>query len=296
MNLSHLAIFYAVLQHQSISLGAENLHISQPAVSKQLKEFEASLHTKLFDRHAKGVRPTEAAVLLGEYARRIFALEAEAELALSELQGLKRGHLKIGASLTIGNYLLPEILARFHARYPGVEVNVELDNTVVIQRKLLEGSLDLGFTEGYVEIGELDSEVFAVDELVPVAPPGHPILASSQVTLEQLCREEFVVREHGSGTREVIERALFERGFTQHSLVSFADIEAVKRAVAAGIGIGIISGHAIATELEQGKLLRVTVSDFSLHRPLHLVTLHGKYQTRAARTLASLIRQGTDAT
>ena len=104
MNLYHLSIFLAVLGEESVSLGADRLHISQPAVSKQLKEFEGSLNTKLFDRHAKGVRPTEAGLILAEFARKIFALEAEAELAISELNGLNRGRLTIGASLTIGNY------------------------------------------------------------------------------------------------------------------------------------------------------------------------------------------------
>ncbi|MDR3707318.1 MAG: LysR family transcriptional regulator [Capsulimonadaceae bacterium] len=291
MNINHLAIFHAVLQEGSVSLGAERLHISQPAVSKQLKEFEESLNTKLFDRHPKGVRPTEAGELLGGYARRLFALEAEAELALAEMQGLQRGRLVIGASLTIGNYLLPEILSRFHVRYPGVEVNVEIGNTEVIQGKLIDGALDLGFTEGYVEIAELDAAVFGEDELVPIAAPEHSIFATRPVTLEALCREDFVLREQGSGTREVMERALAARGFTLRSVMTFGDIEACKRAVAAGIGIGIVSAHTIAMELALGKVERIEVADFAIRRPLHLLTLRGKYQTRAARALLALLRQ-----
>jgi DNA-binding transcriptional LysR family regulator len=289
MNLNHLLIFYCVLQEGSVSMGAERLHISQPAVSKQLKDFEDTLHTKLFDRHAKGVRPTEAGELLGGFARRLFAIEAEAETALAELQGLQRGRLTLGASLTIGNYLLPDILSRFHILYPGVEVNVEIANTEVVQHRLIEGSFDLGFTEGYVQNDDIESQIFDEDELVPIASPEHQIFSWSPVTLEDLCREDFVLREQGSGTREVMERALDERGFSLRPVMTFSDIEAVKRAVAAGIGIGIVSEHAISMELAIGKIARIQVLDFTIRRPLHVLTLRGKYQTRAACALLNYI-------
>lgn len=289
MNLSHLAIFYAVHQEQSVSLGAERLNISQPAVSKQLKQLELSLRTPLFDRHAKGVRPTEAGRLLADYARRIFALEAEAELAVAELHDLKRGAVTVGASLTIGNYLLPQILARFHVRYPGIQVAVQIANTEAVQRRLIDGSLDLGFTEGYVEIDEIEATVFGEDELVPIAAPEHAVFSKPSMTLEELSREEFVLREHGSGTREVIDRAMSARGIRLRSVMSFGDIEAVKRAIAAGIGIGIVSGAAIATELALGTVRRIVVSDFSLRRQLHMLSLRGKYQTKATRALIALL-------
>jgi DNA-binding transcriptional LysR family regulator len=262
MNLNHLAIFHAVLQEGSISLGAERLHISQPAVSHQLKELEENLHTKLFDRHPRGVRPTEAGVVLSDFARRIFALESSAEVALAELQGLKRGLLGIGASLTTGNYLLPMVLAQFHRSYPGVDVNVDIANTEHVQRRLLDGSLDLGLTEGYVETDELECEVIEGDELVPIAAPDHPIFNESPVTLARLCQEVFVLREYGSGTREVMERAIAAKGFKIHQAMTYGGIEAVKRAIALGTGIGYVSSLAISTELDLGLLRRIQVVDF----------------------------------
>src|SRR5580700_2167879 len=139
MNLNHLAIFHAVAETRGISLGAERLHISQPAVSKQIQELERSLGTKLFDRIPRGVRLTESGELLAGHARRLFALEAEAETALGELRGLERGRLAVGASLTIGVYLLPDVLAKFHQRYPGIELAVDIANTDEVQTRLLDG-------------------------------------------------------------------------------------------------------------------------------------------------------------
>jgi DNA-binding transcriptional LysR family regulator len=291
MNINHLAIFYAVYLEGSVSLGADRLCISQPAVSKQLREFEEQLHTRLFDRHPKGVAPTESGRQLAEYAHKIFALESEAELALSELRGLKRGKLVVGASLTIGNYLLPEKLAEFHRLYPGIEVNLEIANTEMVQKNLVEGSLDIGMTEGYAASEDFQAVVFSEDELVPIAAPDHPLALQEAVTLSRLCREDFVLREHGSGSREVIERAMAARGCEIHAVMTMSDIEAIKRAVAAGIGIGIVSVHSIALELQLGKLRRINVTDMNICRPLHLLTNKNRYQTHAARALVPLLME-----
>jgi len=170
MNLNHLAIFHAVAQEQSISAGAERLCISQPAVSKQLQEFERTLGAPLFDRLPRGVRLTEAGRLLETYAKRLFALESEAETALSELRGLEKGRLVIGASMTIGGYLLPRIVVEFNQRYPGIQVFVEIANTEDIQQRVLDSELDIGLTEGLLEHPELDASVFYEDEMVVIAP------------------------------------------------------------------------------------------------------------------------------
>jgi DNA-binding transcriptional LysR family regulator len=292
MNINHLAIFYAVYREGSISIGAERLHISQPAVSKQLKEFEASLKTVLFDRHPRGVAATQSGELLAIYAAKIFELEAEAEQALSELNGLQSGKLTIGASLTIGNYLLPQILSSFHQMHPAIEVIVTIANTEVVQRKLIDGELDVGLTEGYVETTELEMEVFGEDELVAIAPAGHQILDNLPVTLDRLCSEDFVLRELGSGTREVVERTLAEHGgFVLRAVMSLGDIEAVKRAVLNGIGLGFVSTHSITQECEMKTIERIEVKDFTIRRPLHLLLRRGKYVTNATRALLPILRQ-----
>ena len=281
MNLNHLAIFHAVAGEGNISRGAERLFISQPAVSKQLAELERHLGTRLFDRLPKGVRLTEAGTLLQAYSSRLFAVEAEAERALAEMQGLQRGRLAIGASTTIGDYLLPSILVRFYARYPGIEIVLEIANTEVIQQKLLAGTLDLGLTEGFVEAEELEATVFLEDALVVIAAPDHPLVNQCPVTLERLCWEPFVLRELGSGTRAVVERVLNERGFVRHTALSLGSTEAVKRAVAAGAGVAIVSRLSIANEEEKGHLVVIPISDLAIRRPLHRLQVRGRYEGQA---------------
>ena len=289
MNYNHLMIFLAVAEEGSVSRGAERLCISQPAVSKQLGLLEASLRASLFERLPRGVRLTEAGSLLLGYARRLSALEHEAERMMAELHGLARGTLTVGASLTVGAYLLPETLAEYGRRYPGIALTLEIANTEVIQQMLREGRLDIALTEGFAEDPELDVAVFAEDELAAIAPPGHPLLAGSPVTAEQFCRQPLILREPGSGTRAVFERALAERGLTATPLMSLGSTEAIKRAVAAGAGLAVVSRLALALELETGRLALLPLSDLSLRRPLHRLTRRGASESRAANAFRALL-------
>jgi DNA-binding transcriptional LysR family regulator len=291
MNLNHLAIFHAVAETRGISLGAERLRISQPAVSKQIQELERSLGTKLFDRIPRGVRLTESGELLAGYARRLFALEAEAEAALGELRGLERGRLAVGASLTIGGYLLPNVLAEFHKRYPGIELAVEIANTDEVQTRLLDGILDIALTEGFVEHPELESSVFYEDEMVVIVPPGHPLLEETEVTGARLCDEPFLMREEGSGTRAVVERAFAERLLAPRPVMSLGSIEAIKRAVAAGIGVAMVSGLTVTLEREARKLVILPIADLTVRRPLHLLQTRHRNTSRAAQAFKSVLQE-----
>ena len=297
MNLNHLAIFQAVADAGNITAGAERLHISQPAVSKQLQELERSLGAPLLDRLPRGVRLTEAGELLAGYARRLFALEAEAELALAELKGLERGSLSIGASVTIGSYLLPQALARFYKRYPGLELSVEIANTESIQRKLLDGALDIGLTEGQTSFVEIEADEFRQDELVAIAAPTHPLAQSAaSVTIQRLCEEPFVVREPGSGTRLALESALAERQLTIRPAMSLGNIEAIKRAVAAGIGVAFVSALTIEMEVAAGSLAVIELADFTLRRPFHIAGVRGRHRSRAAQAFLTMLRDDTKPT
>lgn len=293
MNLNHLAIFHAVALEQSVSRGAARLFISQPAASKQLSELERSLGAPLFDRLPRGVRLTQAGALLFDYARRLFALETEAETALAELRGLERGHLAVGASLTIGDYLLPALLAEFAQSHPHLTVSLEIANTEAIQTHLHVGTLDIGLTEGFADDPTLQAHVFQHDTLVAIAPPDHPLAQAAQrgerVTPQQLCDTSFVAREAGSGTRAVVEQAFAGLGLSLTPRLSLGSIEAVKRAVAAGAGVAIVSALAVQHERAAGTLIVVPLDGLTLHRPLHRLYLRGKHQTRAAQAFAEAL-------
>lgn len=281
MNRNHLALFHAVARAGSISGGASAARVSQPAVSKQIAELEDALGVRLLERLPRGCRLTEAGQILADYAHRWRSLEHDAARAIEEYRGLKRGRLAIGASMTIGGYLLPEVVAEFHRRFPEIELQLEIANTQHIQRALLEGTIELGLTEGPLDSEELESKAFFQDELVAIAPAGHPLLKKKLVPVRDICREPFILREEGSGTRAVVERALRRKGLKVKPLLSLASPEAIKNAVAAGMGIAIVSRLIIAQELEAGKLGVIPLKDLTIHRPLHLQRVRGRSQSPA---------------
>jgi DNA-binding transcriptional LysR family regulator len=281
MNRNHLALFHAVARAGSISGGAAMARVSQPAVSKQIAQLEDELGVHLLERLPRGCRLTEAGQILADYAHRWRSLENDAARAIEEYRGLKRGRLAIGASLTVGGYLLPAVIAEFHRRFPDIELQLEIANTEHIQRSLLEGTIELGLTEGPLESEELESTVFFQDELVAIAPAGHPLLKKGRVTVREICRESVILREEGSGTRAVMERALRRHGLKIKPLLSLASPEAIKNAVVAGMGIAIVSRLIVALELQVGSLEIVSMKDLTIQRPLHLQRIRGRSQSPA---------------
>ncbi|HEY0075718.1 MAG TPA: LysR family transcriptional regulator [Abditibacteriaceae bacterium] len=290
LNFNHLAIFVAVAETGNLTRAAERLHISQPAVSKQLRELEKSLGMALFHRLSKGVRLTEGGEVLLSYARQIFALEVEAAQALNELRNLERGQLTIGASTTIGVYLLPEICAIFRARFPGIELNLEIANTQQIQNLLLKNELDLGLTEGFVLSPDIQAEVLGTDEIIVIAAPGHALFQEKNLKLTCLLREPILWREIGSGTRAVVENALRDKGFSSPPHGTLGSTEAIKRAVTAGDGIAFVSKLTVKEDLKNGTLRQLGIEDFQVTRPLQRLRLSGKYEGRAVREFLRLLR------
>jgi len=290
MNRNHLALFHAVASAGSITGGAAAARISQPAVSKQVGELESALGVRLFERLPRGCALTQAGRTLFDYAGRWMALESEAGRAMQELRGLRRGRLTIGASLTVGGYLLTPVLAAFHRRHPGVELHLEVANTEVIERKVLELGVEAGLTEGRAEAQELSSEVFFEDEIVAVAPAGHPLLRASRVTARDVCAEPIILRERGSGTRAVVERALHRRGLAPKPVLTLASAEAIKGAVAAGLGLAFMSRLVVAAEVRSGALGVVRMADLGIRRPLHLQRVRGRADSPALAGFLGILR------
>ncbi len=271
MNLNHLSIFQAVAATGSISRGAERLFISQSAVSKQLTEFENVMGAKLFDRLPRGVRLTESGRVLLVYADRLFEIEAEAERALGDLRLLVRGRIVIGASRTIGSYLLPERLAAFAQKHPGVELSLQVENTHTIERRLLERAIDIGFTEGIVNDDQLDYQVFAEDELVLIAKPKHLATTRGALSTADLLELPILMHELGSGTRDVTEIALASKKIRIKPAMTLASTEAIKQTVAAGGGLAFLSALSIRMELAARRLVVVPVKQLRIRRPLYQV-------------------------
>lgn len=289
LNWNHLRLFEAAARSGSITRAAQELRLSQPAVSKQVGELERGLGVTLLERAPRGVRPTAAGAVLAEYARRLFGLAEEAERALGEMQQLRRGRLRIGASTTIGVYLAPPLLAAFRRQHPELELEFLIGNTDTVQKRLVERELDLGLTEGPGHWErELEGEVFRWDELIVIAAPGDGPAAD-------LARAAWVMREPGSGTRAVVDAALAARGLRVSPVWTFNNPEAVKRAVMAGCGIAMVPRITVEAELAARTLRRLRAPGLERRRPLRLQWRKGMPVSAALAAFQSLCRRPTRA-
>lgn len=289
MNPHHLALFRTVADHGSITRASEALHISQPAVSAQVAALERQVGAKLFDRQPRGVRLTAAGEVLVGYARRIDQLEQEAKRALEDHLNLRSGRLSVGASTSIGSYLLPEVMGRYARRHPGVQLDLTISNTESIQQRLEDGTFDLGLTEGLAPADTFEIEVFREDRLILIVPPGHPLVDQGRVHLRQVLDFPLLVRELGSGTRAVLEQAFAQRGFELRPAMSLGSSEALKRAVAAGLGLALVSELTVGPELELERLVVVPIQDLAIYRPLHLLRPLGREAPRTVHAFIELL-------
>jgi len=289
MNLNHLSIFQAVAASGSVSGGAQRLEISQSAVSKQLGEFEHALGVTLFERLPRGVRLTEAGRVLQGYADNLVALETEAESAIRDLKLGVRGRLRIGASRTVGAYLMPGVLARYRRRHPDVEIFLQVDSTGAIEQRLIASDLEIGFTEGIVGSELLDYRVFDRDELVLIAAPGHPVTRTDPVPLSVVLQHPLLMHEVGSGTRAVTEKAFSTRRLSLRPSMTLASTEAIKHTVATGVGIAVLSISAVRTELAAGTLKVARMKGLKIDRPLYRIQRKGVWSSPSLQALVAML-------
>lgn len=289
LNLHHLRIFASVAEQGGFSRAAVVLHLSQPAVSKSVAELERQTGVPLFERAGRASRLTAAGSLLFARARELFAVEESAEEELRALRGLDAGVLRVGASTTIATYLLPPYLARFSDAHPGVSLRVASANTRAIARALLERRLDVALVEGPVANPRIEVVPWRDDELVVITPPGHRLSRRRSIALGELAHEPFVVREPGSGTRTVSERALAGQHIELRVVMQLASTEAIKQAVAAGLGLAIMSRFAVADQVALGRIAAVRVRGAVLRRELSELRLAGRASSPAAAVFRTLL-------
>ena len=254
-----LQVFHAVAKHLSFTKAAETLFMTQPAVTFQIKQLEEHLNTRLFDRAQGRISLTPAGQVALEYAERILALSAELDTRLKEMSGHAAGPLLIGASMTIGEYVLPRLIGEFKARFPAVVPTLFVGNSEAVQERVAERSLDLGFIESGSPLPSLQSEVCCEDELQVVCAPSHPLAREAYAPPVSLTQHPYISREAGSGTRAVIDRYLQQAGIASEMnvVVELGSPEAIKGLVATGLGFAIMSRVVTAKELQLGQLVQV---------------------------------------
>jgi len=260
MSDRRLQAFHAVAKHGSFTKAADALCMTQPAVTFQIRQLEEHFDTRLFDRANGRIALTPAGIVALEYAERILALSADLDRKLKEMSGQEAGPLLIGASTTIAEFLLPKILGEFKSKHPAIVPQLVVANSEVVQARVAERSLDLGFIEGDSSLPTLVTEVCCDDELQVVCAPSHPLARQKMLALQTLTEHPYITRELGSGTREVIDHYLEKHGLAPDSLhvvMEASSPEALKGLVATGLGFAIMSRATADKEVRLGDLVQV---------------------------------------
>ena len=281
VSLRQLRVFEAVARHNSYTRAAEELHLSQPAVSMQVRQLEDEIGLPLFERLGKQVVVTEAGREVFHYSRAIGQSLREMEEVLESLKGVSRGSLRIAVASTV-NYFAPRLLAIFQQRHPGIGLRLDVTNRESLVQMLDSNTVDLVLMGVPPRDVEVEAEAFMDNPLVVIAPPDHPLAGERAIALARLAEETFVMREEGSGTRQAMERFFSERGQTIRHGMQMTRNEAVKQAVRSGLGLSVVSLHTIELELETRRLVTLDVEGFPDRRQWYLVYRRGKRLSPAA--------------
>ncbi|MGW4704998.1 LysR family transcriptional regulator [Streptomyces sp. NPDC004285] len=290
-DLGALELLLAVARHGSLGAAAREVGITQPAASSRIRSMERQLGVALLDRSPRGSRLTDAGALVTDWARRIVEAAEAFDAGAQALRGRRDSRLRVAASMTIAEYLLPGWLIALRAERPDTAVSLQAGNSAAVAERLFSGEADLGFVEGLAVPDGLDGAVVAHDRLAVVAAPSHP-WARRRAPLDpaELAATPLILRERGSGTRQVLDAALSAHGGLAQPLLELASTTAVKAAAVSGAGPAVLSELAITEELASRRLVAIPVAGVLLRRDLRAVWPTGHRPTGPARDLLSLTR------
>lgn len=285
--LRQFQVFDAVAGHLSYSRAAERLHLSQPAVSMQVKQLEESVGVPLLEQLGKKIYLTEAGRQFHAHCRSILQQLNDAEVMLAEFQGMS-GKLVICVAST-ASYFTPQLLAAFSKRFPKAQISLNVTNREVLLQRLSQNEMDMAIMGRPPEGLGLDATPFMDNQLVILAPPHHPLAGERNIPMSRLAEETFLVREQGSGTRIAMERFFAEKGIRLTTGTEMSTNEAIKQAVQAGMGLGILSLHTVSLELETGRLIVLEVQNFPILRHWYVVHRKGKRLTAVAQAFKAFL-------
>lgn len=289
LDLHKLRLFATVAEHEHYSRAAAALGISQPALTVHVRDLERHFGLPLFERVGRNVRLTAAGRVVQGYARRILVLARELDEEVADLRGVRAGALQLGASTTVGEYLLPGLLGAFRERYPGVTVTVAIANTGQIAERVRRGELHLGLVGEPLADDDLVSEPYRDDEIILIVPPTHRWVGQT-IAPQALADTPLIVRERGSATRDVTLAALAARGVRPPIALELGGTEAVKGAVAAGLGVAFVSSCAVTLELGVGWLARARIAGLAIRRQFQVARRRGRRLSAAETAFLALLR------
>lgn len=279
--LKQLQVFAQTARFGNISRAASALHISQSAASNALKELEQQYNTRLFDRVGKRLKLNETGTALRPMAEELLAQAQTIETSLSQQSSM--GELKLGATLTIGNYLMANLMVQFLAEHPNAKLDLHVANTATIAKRVLDYQLDIGLIEGEVNHPDLVTETWREDRLVLFAAPSHKLAATPQLSANDLLQAQWILREQGSGTRQVFERGMGELFPHLHILLELDQTQAIKQAVKSGLGLGCLSEIALAESFANGSLVPLHYPAADLSRRFYVLRHKQKYLSHALK-------------
>lgn len=274
--LRQLQVFEASVRLGSFSRAAEELFVTQPTVSMQIKKLAESLDMPLFEQIGRNVRPTEIGQELYKSCRQIFENLAHLEMKIADLKGMKRGRLRLGV-ITTAKYFVPEILGEFCKLYPGIDVALKVSNRDRIVERLTNYEDDLYIVgQASADVTEIESYPFAPNPLVVLASRDHPLVKKKNISLSRIVEEPLILREPGSGIRDATLRLFEQKGLTPNVRMELGSNEAIKHAVVGGLGLAVLSLHTLSLEGPDGPVAILDVQDFPIMRQWHLVFPKGK--------------------
>jgi len=288
ITLKQLKIFETVAEQQSYTEAAKQLFLTQPAVSMQIKQLEEQTGLPLFDRSGKQISLTVAGTELLHHAYLVHQQIREAQQAMDEMRGLKRGRLHLTMAST-ASYFAPRLLAVFCERYPDVQVSLKVANRDGLLQALEDNTTDIvimGKPPGGMAV---ESEMFMENPLVIIAPADHPLTSRKKIPLNEITAHPFIVRERGSGTRAAVERFLAQHDIERPGGMEMNSSEAIKQAVQAGLGLGVVSMHTLEMEMALKRLIVLDVEDFPVMRHWRLVYRRDKRFSAIARAFHDYI-------
>ncbi len=277
MNFRKLKIFFETAKCLNMTKVAKSMYISQPSISQAIAELESDLDVKLFDRIGKRLYLTHEGEVYFEYSRRILNLYEEANSTIRSSKEGQKGKIVIGASTTIGIYILPELIKEFNELHKNIEISLIIENTQLIEELIMENKVDIALVEGHIKSDELEVLTVGYDELIFIANPGNDIFSKKKITLKDLENEKFIMRESGSGTREFLENYLINRDCNYDIYMELGDTEAIVRIVETGLGIACVSCKATEERIKEGLIKEIKIEDVNISRELYLVYHKDKF-------------------
>lgn len=289
MTIRHMKIFLSICDNSyNTTRAAEKLHMTQPGVSLAIKELEQYYGVTLFDRIGRKLKITEAGQKFRGYSSHIISLFDDMEKGMRNWDFF--GLIRVGSSITIGSHFLPNYVKTFYNRFPGTQVQVTIASSEQLEQKILNNELDFALIEGVSHIPEFLSEEYMEDYLTVICPANGCFYQGQQISIDEFRQQKFLLREHGSGTRETFERVIEEAGFSVLPIWEAMSTTALINAVISGLGIAVLPYRMVTDALERGLVLAISVKELNFRRKFHIIYHKQKFLTSSAKSFINLCR------